>query len=96
MTTEKANKVEKPAKKAGGLRKALTAARSEEGQPNVLVRYFRETRGELRKVTWPTRAESQRLTVIVLGVSAVMALFLGLLDFGFSRLLQLLVNLVAL
>ena len=53
-------------------------------QSNALVRYIRETRGELRKVTWPTREESQRLTAIVLGVTAVMAIFLGLLDLIFS------------
>lgn len=63
-------------------------------QSNALVRYFRETRGELRKVTWPTREESQRLTAIVLGVTAVMALFLGLLDLIFSNGVESLVRLV--
>jgi preprotein translocase subunit SecE len=63
-------------------------------QSNALVRYVRETRGELRKVTWPTREESQRLTAIVLGVTAVMALFLGLLDLIFSNGIQELVRLV--
>ena len=63
-------------------------------QSNALVRYFRETRGELRKVTWPTRQESQRLTAIVLGVTAVMALFLGLLDLIFSSAIESLVRLV--
>ncbi len=55
---------------------------------NALVRYFRETRGEIRKVTWPTPQESRRLTAIVLAVTAVMALFLGILDFAFSNLIQ--------
>lgn len=64
------------------------------GQSNALLRYVRETRGELRKVTWPTREESQRLTAIVLGVTAVMALFLGLLDLIFSNGIQELVRLV--
>lgn len=63
-------------------------------QSNALIRYFRETRGELRKVTWPTRQESQRLTAIVLGVTAVMALFLGLLDLIFSNAIQRLVELM--
>jgi preprotein translocase subunit SecE len=63
-------------------------------QSRGLIRYFRETRGELRKVTWPTRDESQRLTAIVLGVTAVMALFLGLLDLIFSNGIQELVRLV--
>ena len=60
--------------------------------PNAIVRYIRETRGEIRKVTWPTREESRRLTAIVLGVTAVMSLFLGILDFIFSNLIQELVK----
>jgi preprotein translocase subunit SecE len=62
------------------------------GSDNAVFRYIRETRGEIRKVTWPTRQESQRLTAIVLGVTALMALFLGLLDFVFSKGVQSLVG----
>ncbi len=62
------------------------------GQENRVVRYVRETRGEIRKVTWPTRQESQRLTAIVLGVTALMAIFLGILDFMFSNAVQELVR----
>ena len=63
-------------------------------QPNPISKYIRETRGELRKVTWPTREESQRLTAIVLGVTIAMAIFLGLLDFVFSNGVQSLVSFV--
>jgi preprotein translocase subunit SecE len=63
-------------------------------QPNPVSKYIRETRGELRKVTWPTREESQRLTAIVLGVTVAMAIFLGLLDFIFSSGVQSLVTFV--
>lgn len=73
--------------------RAKSAKKSSE-QPNAVVRYLRQTRGELRKVTWPTRQESQRLTAIVLGVTAVMALFLGTLDFIFSNVIQTLVEFV--
>lgn len=63
------------------------------GDTNALVRYFRETRGELRKVTWPTREEAWRLTLIVLGVTAAMAVFLGvILDATFSNAVQFLVR----
>ncbi len=70
----------------------MTRAKSAKPSENTLFKYLRETRGELRKVTWPTRQESQRLTAIVLGVTAVMALFLGVLDFIFSRGVQELVR----
>ncbi len=44
--------------------------------------------GELRKVTWPTRQEAIRLTLMVLVVCAVVGLILALLDYGFGRLVQ--------
>ena len=59
-----------------------------QGQPNAIVRYFRETRGEIRKVTWPTRQESWRLTGIVLGVTIATAAFLWFFDFIFSGSIQ--------
>jgi preprotein translocase subunit SecE len=49
-------------------------------QPNFLVRFFSETIGELRKVTWPTRDEALRLTAIVLAVMIVTSIFLGAID----------------
>jgi preprotein translocase subunit SecE len=52
---------------------------------NVVVRYLRETRTELRKVHWPTRQEAWNLTKVVLVVTISMALFLGLLDYLFDR-----------
>ncbi len=61
-------------------------------QPNLVVKYFREVRGELRKVTWPTRTESRRLTTIVVAVSLAFAVFLWLWDTLFSRLVQLLID----
>ena len=69
-------------------------AKKANNQPNAVSKYIRETRGELRKVTWPTREESQRLTAIVLGVTIAMAIFLGLLDFIFSNGVQALVEFV--
>jgi len=44
--------------------------------------------GELRKVTWPTRQEAIRLTVMVLIVCAVIGVTLALLDYGFGRLIR--------
>lgn len=51
---------------------------------NALVRYFRETGAELRKVNWPSRQEAWRLTQIVLAVTVSMAVFLWLMDVLFS------------
>lgn len=59
-------------------------------QPNAIRRYFNETIGELRKVSWPTRREATNLTLVVVAVTLVMSLYLGLLDFVFLRLFSLL------
>jgi preprotein translocase subunit SecE len=64
-------------------------------EPNALVRYYRETVGELRKVVWPTREEALRLTWIVLVVITVMAIILGAADYVFGQVVRLLIGLGA-
>jgi preprotein translocase subunit SecE len=54
--------------------------------------YFIDTRGELRKVTWPTRKQATNLTLIVLAVTLVMALFLGGVDWVFANLIALILS----
>lgn len=61
-------------------------------QENAISRYIRETRGELRKVTWPTREEAWRLTAIVLGVTAAFALFLWAFDALFANMIRLVIE----
>ena len=62
----------------------MTKAAAEVKQDNRLVRYFKETRAELRKVHWPGRKEARNLTLIVLSVTVAMSALLGLLDLFFS------------
>lgn len=57
-----------------------------EKQEGGLQRWLRETRGELRKVTWPTREEALRLTYVVIGLSVVMGAVLGGVDFILNSL----------
>jgi preprotein translocase subunit SecE len=59
---------------------------------NRVVRYLKETRAELRKVSWPTREQARNLTLIVLAVTIVMAIFLGAVDLVFAALIRLLVS----
>ncbi|GAB4499639.1 MAG: hypothetical protein OHK003_16280 [Anaerolineales bacterium] len=58
-------------------------------QENAIQRYFRETTGELRKVSWPTWPEARRLTGLVLLVMVVVGLFLAGVDFLAGQLLNL-------
>ena len=53
----------------------------------LTLRYFGDIVSELRRVTWPTRQETYRLTVMVIMVAATIGLFLGLVDMVFSRLI---------
>ena len=61
-----------------------------EKKPNRIARWWRETIGEMRKVSWPTPKDAIRLTRIVVTVMLGMSLVLGLLDFVFSKLITLL------
>ena len=51
---------------------------------NAIVRYFRETWFELKKVSWPTRSEAINLTLIVVAVTGFLAIVLGVLDWVFQ------------
>lgn len=55
---------------------------------NRIITFLQESRQELRRVNWPTKDETKRYTLFVIGFSIVFAVFLGLLDFAFLRLLE--------
>ncbi len=61
-------------------------------QQNFIQRFFRETIGELRKVSWPTRTEAINLTKIVLAVIVALSAVLGILDVLFSRFFALILG----
>ncbi|HMD80802.1 MAG TPA: preprotein translocase subunit SecE [Anaerolineales bacterium] len=61
-------------------------------KPNALQLFFRETAGELRKVSWPTWPEARQLTGLVLLVMVVMGIILGITDGGARALLNLLLG----
>ena len=50
-----------------------------------IQRFFQETVGELRKVSWPTRQEAIRMTQIVIAVILIMAAILGGLDWVYAK-----------
>jgi preprotein translocase subunit SecE len=68
---------------------AKKQAAQPEKKENRLVRYFREVRAEVRKVVWPSRQATLRLTGIVLAVMLAMSAALGLVDWVFTRLFAL-------
>lgn len=57
-----------------------------------LSQYFSDVKSELGKVTWPTRKDIVRYTIIVIVCTFLFAALLGGLDAIILPLLQLLVN----
>ena len=54
--------------------------------------FLSEAKQELKKVTWPTRQQAISSTWVVLVFVVIISLFLGLVDFGLSRLVNYLLN----
>lgn len=55
--------------------------------------YLRSSFEELSRVTWPTKNQAVKLTVIVFVFCVIVALLLGVLDYGFNELYAYLLNL---
>lgn len=51
-------------------------------------RAFGDIISELRRVTWPSRQETFRLSLMVIGVATAVGVFLGAVDFAFSRMMN--------
>ena len=54
----------------------------------IVFQFFRESRAELRKVVWPTRADVISSIKVVIISTVIIAIILGLLDLGFSSLFR--------
>ena len=53
-----------------------------------LINYIKDTKGELKHVSWPTKSQTIWSTIIVIVVSLVVAFFLGFFDYLFSMGLE--------
>ncbi len=54
--------------------------------------FLGEVWSELKKVHWPTRKETYTATIVVLVVTMIVATYLGLVDFGLSYLVRILLG----
>jgi preprotein translocase subunit SecE len=57
-----------------------------------MIQYIKSSIEEMKKVSWPTKKETYKYTVLVIAVSLAVALFLGGLDYIFSTGLTYLIN----
>jgi preprotein translocase subunit SecE len=56
------------------------------------IKFLNEVKAELNRVVWPSRQETIKLTAIVVGVSIATAAYIGLLDYGFTKFIDLLLK----
>ncbi len=54
-----------------------------------VTQFLRESRVELRKVTWPTPKEALSSTSVVIVVVIIISMFLGIVDFGLTKIIRL-------
>lgn len=52
------------------------------------IKYFKEVGAELSKVVWPKKEQVIKLTLIVFIISGAIGLYVGVLDFSFTKLLE--------
>ncbi len=53
-----------------------------------VTEYVKETKTEFKHVIWPSRSQTLYYTLIVVALSVIIAYFLGLFDFIFSKGLE--------
>ncbi len=68
--------------------KKVTGDRSIKKYIGKASQFFREAKMELKKVKWPTRKELLASTAVVIVLTLIIALFLGLVDFGLIKILK--------
>ncbi len=57
-----------------------------------MIKFLREVRSELSKVVWPSRMDTIRYTLVVIGFSVGVAAILGAADYGLLKGFEALLN----
>ena len=57
-----------------------------------IFQFFKESRAELKKVVWPTKADVLSSIKVVIISTIIVAIIPGLLDLGFSQLFRLILG----
>ena len=57
-------------------------------QVNKLVQYVKDSKNEIKKVTWPTKKEIKQHTILVISISLATAAFLGLVDYVLTQIIE--------
>lgn len=57
-----------------------------------VIKYLSEVRQELQRVSWPSRQQTVQKTILVISVSLAVGVYIGVLDFVFTRLMTILLG----
>ena len=83
----------KPARR--GQQKSKAPAKSgRSGEKRGLMRFLRDVRIELGKVTWPTRKDLVQSTIVVLVAVGIATVYTGVLDFVFSKAVDVVLSVI--
>ncbi|MFO8112678.1 MAG: preprotein translocase subunit SecE [Desulfosalsimonadaceae bacterium] len=95
---EAGGKKQKPMLSASGKTSGRISGRSSGDQTFLMklldryfgswIQYLREVRNELSKVVWPSRKDTSAMTAVVLVFVLIVSFFLGIIDFGLSSLVR--------
>jgi len=55
---------------------------------NNIAQFFKEAKAELLKVNWPTKKQAINYTLMVIGLSIALSIFLGGWDYLFGYILK--------
>lgn len=77
---EKGDDSKKPEKKKGP------------GFGKKILNVFKDFKGEIKKITWPTPKQTLHNTLVVIGAMILVGIFVFLLDTAFSRVVELLAD----
>ena len=81
-------------KKEAKATKASKPVKNKEPLGKRIAKAFREFKAEFKKIVWSSRKATFSNTALVVVCMAVVALVIGLLDFGFKSLIDWLATLV--
>ena len=89
---EKAVKAEK-AEKTAEKKDKKTSGKSSAKKQNKVGKWFKDLRSEIKKVVWPSWKTIRGNTSVVLATVFITSVFVGILDFGLVKLIELLYKL---
>lgn len=71
---------------------ASSSAGGSKGVFQSFYDYLTESKAEIKKVTWPTVKEARLTSIAVLVLVVVMAIFLGVVDLGMTKIVELILS----